>query len=51
MSLLLKTCSFYTGVKLVVVDSVASVVYPVLGGQQMDGKSMTSTLICILTKW
>lgn len=30
--------SFFHSVKLVVVDSVASVFHPVLGGKQMDSK-------------
>ncbi|XP_041349117.1 DNA repair protein RAD51 homolog 4-like [Gigantopelta aegis] len=38
--LIKQSCSFYSGLKLVVVDSVASVVYPVLGGQQMDGHGL-----------
>ena len=29
---------FYSSLKLVIIDNVASVIYPILGGNQLDGK-------------
>ncbi|XP_067669054.1 DNA repair protein RAD51 homolog 4-like isoform X2 [Haliotis asinina] len=40
VQLVKQTDSFYSGLKLLVVDSVTSVIYPVLGGQQMDGHGL-----------
>ncbi|XP_071092580.1 DNA repair protein RAD51 homolog 4-like [Haliotis cracherodii] len=40
VQLVKQTDSFYRCLKLLVVDSVTSVIYPVLGGQQMDGHGL-----------
>lgn len=39
MQLFLQVDPFYDTLKLLVVDSITAVIYPSLGGQQMDGKS------------
>ncbi len=39
MFTLLQNESFYSHVKLVIVDSIASVISPILGGAHTDGKS------------
>lgn len=40
MQLFLQVDPFYDTLKLLVVDSITAVIYPSLGGQQMDGKSV-----------
>ncbi|XP_033748704.1 DNA repair protein RAD51 homolog 4-like [Pecten maximus] len=42
--ILQQTDGFYSNMKLLVVDNLASVIYPVLGGQQMDGHGLMVTL-------
>ncbi|XP_021346354.1 DNA repair protein RAD51 homolog 4-like [Mizuhopecten yessoensis] len=42
--ILQQTDGFYSNLKLLIVDNVASVIYPVLGGQQMDGHGLMVTL-------
>ncbi|KAL5015697.1 hypothetical protein ScPMuIL_005286 [Solemya velum] len=39
-----QTDQFYSSLKLVIVDNVASVLYPVLGGRHMDGLGLMSHL-------
>lgn len=39
MQLFVQVDPFYDTLKLLVVDSITAVIYPSLGGQQMDGKS------------
>ncbi|XP_060076530.1 DNA repair protein RAD51 homolog 4-like [Ylistrum balloti] len=43
-NILQQTDDFYSNLKLLVVDNIASVIYPVLGGQQMDGHGLMVTL-------
>ncbi|CAC5400336.1 RAD51L3 [Mytilus coruscus] len=40
---------FYSGLKLIIIDNVASVIYPILGGNQLDGR----LIVCIdlLNAW
>ncbi|KAK3084220.1 hypothetical protein FSP39_010227 [Pinctada imbricata] len=40
MAIVKKTDCFYRNLRLLIVDSVASVIYPVLGGQQTDGHAL-----------
>lgn len=42
--ILQQTDGFYSDMKLLVVDNIASVINPVLGGQQMDGHGLMVTL-------
>ncbi|XP_052075024.1 DNA repair protein RAD51 homolog 4-like isoform X2 [Mytilus californianus] len=39
---------FYSGLKLIIIDNVASVIYPILGGNQLDGHGLIVQLSQLL---
>ncbi|XP_063448881.1 DNA repair protein RAD51 homolog 4-like [Mytilus trossulus] len=39
---------FYAGLKLIIIDNVASVIYPILGGNQLDGHGLIAQLSQLL---